>query len=211
MAEEKSTAPFIPLEAKSRPPVIVDPPASEATVLMIFPHRVRLTLKGGRVYEWKEGPGNVPIFEGADKVDADWWLAKNGVKPYDGSIPMKWNSKKPVEVTERHAAFLRANGFPVANVDEAKNFLSAIDQSTLPAFFEDANSWDGKEAEASPVTAAVIEPAPVVLSSMTKEELVAHAKAEHDLQLDGSLKKAELVKAIEDHEAEKKAAAAQTA
>jgi hypothetical protein len=213
MADDTKAAPFVPLEAKQKPPVVVDPPASPDTVLMIFPVKVNLTV-GNQSYVWNPGPRNVPRILGqrrdaaGNSVDIPaldhWYLKAQGVKPYDGSVPMKWGAAKQAEITQKHVEFLRARGYQVDSIESAKSFVATLDPTTVPAFFADAAEWQPVSAEAPVANTLPNDGKPTNdaadLGSMTKAQLVEYAKSK-GLELEPTLKKEELFAAIQAHEA----------
>lgn len=218
MAENNAApvARFAPKEAGEVKGPIVDPPASKDTVLMMFPKKVRITTQSGQVYDFNPGPRNVPIKldrkpDGKGGFvdvhpDEHWYLKVNGVTPYDGSVPMRWNKEAIPEVTQKHVAFLNAHGYKIADVQGAKTFVENLDGRDVHIFFSQAAVWNpepvaqtaaeaGKPAASSTSTDDPDDE--VNLNKMKKADLLAYAKEKHDLTLDESLTNADIVKAIE--------------
>lgn len=152
---------------------------TEATVTVIVPHEIAFNLD-----EYK-GLIKLPagIQELPESLVNHWYVVQQGVKPY-----VKPEGERDPEITAKHVAFLKTQGYEVSTLEGARRVLAGFDDAKRKSFFA-ASDWPPVEPEAG---------AEVDLSSMKKGEIAAYAVAKFGLALDDKMTKDAMITAVEE-------------
>lgn len=114
----------------------------EETKTVMFPKPCVLQ-HNNKQYAFLAGVQEIP----AELAD-HWWLVQSGMKLHqkDGAdAPPKVFG----EMTERHLAFLQANGYPQKTVADCQKFFDGMNDKSKQEFVDECGKWNGSSDDES--------------------------------------------------------------